>query len=120
MDPKEKTVITTCKEITILKFDWNGPREVVNERILWETNVVMKLGWSAVNGPQAMTFRAGLLNTNGQSTNFTTIDLGGRLLYRHENPELWEKHIAKLRLPRERVSKDAPVVVPYSEYKVLK
>lgn len=42
---KEKTLITTCKELTVLKFDWNGPREIVTEKVLWQSNVVQKLEW---------------------------------------------------------------------------
>ena len=40
-----KTNVTTCKEITTLRFDWHGPREVMSERVLWETNRVLKLDW---------------------------------------------------------------------------
>lgn len=43
--PTTKTIVTTCKEVTTLEFDWNGPRKIVSERILWQSNVVMKLEW---------------------------------------------------------------------------
>lgn len=42
-----KTNVTTCKEITTLRFDWNGPREVISERIIWQSNVVLRLDWTA-------------------------------------------------------------------------
>lgn len=40
-----KTNVTTCKEITRLRFDWFGPKEIVSERIVWETNQVFRLEW---------------------------------------------------------------------------
>lgn len=43
---KEKKVVTTCEEVTTLRFDWMGAaREVVNKRTMWQTNVVLKLDW---------------------------------------------------------------------------
>jgi hypothetical protein len=38
-----KTIVTTAKEITTLRFDWNGAREVVSERILWQSNRVVRM-----------------------------------------------------------------------------
>ncbi len=44
-DAREKTIITTCKRITVLKFDWHGPREIVSEEIIWQSNHLAKLEW---------------------------------------------------------------------------
>ena len=44
-NPKEKMVVTTCRETTTLRFEWRGHREIVEERILWQTNQVLKLDW---------------------------------------------------------------------------
>lgn len=45
-DAKSKTVNTKCVEKTTLAFSWNGAREVVTERVLWESNQVFKLEWA--------------------------------------------------------------------------
>lgn len=42
-NPTQKKVTTTCKEITTLQFEWNGHREIVSERVLWESECVMEL-----------------------------------------------------------------------------
>lgn len=52
LDAKEKTIQTTCKEITTLRLDWNGAREITSERIIWQTNVVMRLEWMATVPPK--------------------------------------------------------------------
>lgn len=46
-DAKTKTINTKCIEKTVLRFDWNGPREIVSERVLWESSQVLKLEWVA-------------------------------------------------------------------------
>lgn len=45
-NPKEKTVVTTCREVTTLRFQWHGNREVTTERVLWESNQIFKLDWN--------------------------------------------------------------------------
>lgn len=44
-NPTVKTNVITCKEVTTLRLDWNGPREIVSERVLWESNQVLRLEW---------------------------------------------------------------------------
>lgn len=40
---RTRLITTVAKKITTLKFDWNGPREILSEEILWQTNQVLKL-----------------------------------------------------------------------------
>lgn len=44
-DAKERTIETKAIETTVLTFDWNGPREIRSEKILWSTSIVERMEW---------------------------------------------------------------------------
>lgn len=57
-DAKIKRVTTTVKELATLRFDWNGPREIVQEKVLWETNAVFALETKSEWKPSSQPFPA--------------------------------------------------------------